>query len=132
MNRSGLPDGHFAMLILGVGGFVPQAMTLIVLAAMCLFACGFFLFVFFQWTRDSSRKATTRAAVDDGAGETNEKKLQIVSPRRNIEKPDSSSGSSRWVQGMGARSRGCGPGCRECERTAYEKVARSLRSGKRS
>jgi hypothetical protein len=107
-------------------------MTLIALAAICLIACGFFLFVLIQWTRDARRKTITRTAVDDAAGRTNEKKLHIVGPRRNIEKPDSSSGSSRWVQGMGGHSRGCGPGCSECERTAYEKVARSLRSGKRS
>ena len=107
-------------------------MTLIVLAAICLLACGFFLFVLVQWTRDASPKTITRTAVDDAAGRTNEKKLQIVSPRRNIEEPGSSSGNSRWVQGTGGRSRGCGPGCRECERTAYEKVARSLRSGKRT
>jgi cytoskeletal protein RodZ len=119
------------MLNLAAERFV-RTMTLIVLAAICLMACVFFLFVLMQWTRDANRKTITRTAVDDAAGRTNEEKLHIVSPRRNIEKPDSSSGSSRWVHGMGGRSCGCGPGCSECERTAYEKVARSLRSGKRT
>ena len=71
-------------------------MTLIVLAAICLIACGFFLFVLIQWTRDAGRKTITRTAVDDAAGRTNEKKLHIVGPRRNIEVPDSASGSSCW------------------------------------
>jgi hypothetical protein len=108
-------------------------MALIVLAAICFLACIFLLFVLFQWTRDSKRKTTTRTAAGGAAGKTEEnKRLQIVSPRRNIEKQDRFSGSSRWVQGMGGRSRSCGSGCSECERTAYEKVARSFRSGKRT
>jgi hypothetical protein len=108
-------------------------MTLIVLATVCFLASVFLLFVLFQWTKDSKRKTTTRTAVGDAAGETEEKKrLRIVSPRRNIEKQDRFSGSSRWVQSMGGRSRSCGSGCSECERTAYEKVARSLRSGKKT
>ena len=45
-NRPGLSDGHFAMLISGVG---TQAMILIiVLAAVGFLACAFFLFVLFQ------------------------------------------------------------------------------------
>jgi hypothetical protein len=42
-------------------------MTLIVLAAICLLASAFLLFVLFQWTRDTKRKTTVRAAVDDDA-----------------------------------------------------------------
>jgi hypothetical protein len=105
-------------------------MTLIVLAAICFLACAFFLFVLFQWTLDTKRKPTT---VDDAVGETDGKKrLQIDSPRRNIEKQDRFSGSLGEIQGTGGKSRDCGPGCSECERTAYEKVARSLRSGKKT
>src|SRR6266850_1960234 len=107
----------------------PCVMALVVLATVCFLACVFLLFVLFEWTRDSKRKTTNRTAVNDSAGETDEKKLQIVSPRRSIAKGDRFSRSSRWVQGMGERSRNCGPGSSECERTAYEKVARSLRSG---
>jgi hypothetical protein len=105
-------------------------MTVIVLAAVGFLACAFYLFVLFEWTRDTKRKTTT---VDHAAGETDAKKrLQIVSPRRNIEKQDRSSGSSGEIQGTGGQSRDCGPGCSECERIAYEKVARLLRSGKRT
>jgi hypothetical protein len=48
-------------------------MALIVLAAICLLACMFLLFVLYQWTRDTKRRATTRAAVDDAAGGSREK-----------------------------------------------------------
>jgi hypothetical protein len=69
--------------------FFPQAVTVIVLATICLLACVFFLFVLFQWTRDTKRKTTTRTAVDDAAGETGEKKRpQIVGPKRTNEKHD--------------------------------------------
>ena len=102
-------------------------MTLIVLTTICLLASGFFLFVRFQWTRDSKRKTTTRTAADDAAGEANEnKRLQIVGSQRTVEKRDRSAGRSRRIQKMRGQLRGCGPGCNECERTAYEKVARSL------
>jgi len=133
MNRSGLPDGHFAMLMPQWDRFVsPGAMILIVLAAICLLACVFFLFVLFQWTRDPKRKTTTRTAVDDAAGETCEKKRpRIVASRETSEKHDRFSGRSRWVRSRSSQSGGCGPGCNECERTAYEKVARSFRTGKR-
>ena len=129
MNRSGLPDGHFAMLMPQREGFVSLGtMTLIVLAAICLFACFFFLLVLFQWTIDPKRKTTTRTA----AGETSEKKRpRIVASRETSEKHDRFSGRSRWVQSRRSQLRGCEPGCNECERTVYEKVARSLRSGNR-
>jgi len=100
----------------------PRAMTLIALTTICFLACVFLLFVLFQWTRDTKRKATTRTAVDDAAGETGEKKRpQIVGLKRTNEEHDRFMG----------RSHGCGPGCNECERTAYEKVARSFRASKR-
>jgi hypothetical protein len=108
----------------------PQAMTVIVLAAVGFLACVFFLFVLFQWTRDTRRKTTT---VVDAAGETSEKKRpHIVGSRRTVEKRDRFWGRSRWVQSRRSREARCGPGCNECERIAYEKVARSLRSGRRT
>jgi len=110
----------------------PQAMTIIVLAAVGFLACAFFLFVLFQRTRDTKRKTTARTAVDDATGETSEKKPpQIAAFRRTSEKQNRLSRMSRFVPSKRGQSRGCGPGCNECERTAYEKVARSLRLGKR-
>lgn len=102
-------------------------MTIIVLGAMFLLACVFSLFVLFQWTRDAKRKTATPTAVDGGAGNgAHKQNLQIVRPERNIEEPHSVSGGFRRVQGQRGRSHDCAPGCNECERTAYEKVARSL------
>ena len=110
----------------------PRAMTLIVLATICLLACVFLLFVLFQWTRDTKRKTTTRTAVDDAAGATGEKKrLRIVGSPGHSGKQNRFPGMSRSAASKIGQSRGCGPGCKECERTAYEKVARSLRLGRR-
>ena len=110
----------------------PRAMTLIVLAAICLLACLFLLFVLFQWTRDTKRKTTTRTAVDKAARGSKEKTRLQVAARASTEKHDRFSGKSRWAQSRSSQSRGCGSGCNECEPTAYEKVARSLRSSKRT
>jgi hypothetical protein len=105
-------------------------MILIVLATICSLAYVFLVFVLFQWTRDTKRKTTTRSAEDDVASE--KKRPQVVGSRRTVGRNDHFSGKSRWVQSMRGRSRGCGPGCNKCERVSYQKVARSLRSGKRS
>ena len=111
----------------------PQAMTVIVLAAVGFLACAFYIFVLFQWTRDTKRKTATRSAEDDVAGETSAmKRPQLVGSRKTPEEHDRFSGKSRSILSTGDRSRVCGPGCNECERIAYEKVARSLRSGKRT
>src|ERR1700747_769641 len=107
-------------------------MTLMVLAATCLLACVFLLFVRFQWTRDTKRKTTTRTTVDDAAGGSSEKTRLQVAARASTEKHDRFSGRSRWAQSRSSQSRGCGPGCNECEPTVYLKVVRSLRSSKRS
>src|SRR5258705_9778165 len=105
-------------------------MALIVLTTICLLACAFLLFVLFQWTRDTKRKTTARAAVDDAAGGGREKTGLQAAARESTEKrhvfPEGHAGSR-----AGARSRACRPGCHRCERTAYEKVVRALRSGKK-
>jgi hypothetical protein len=106
-------------------------MVLIILAAVGFLAGALFLFVLFQWTRDSKRKTAGPTAVDDPSGETSEKEL-LQTARASTEKQDRFSGRSRQLHRGRARSRGCGLGCDECERAAYEKVARSLRSGNRN
>jgi hypothetical protein len=111
----------------------PRVMTDIVLAAVGFLACAFYILVLFQWTVDTKRKTATRSAEDDVAGETSAKKRpQLVASLKTPEEQDRFSGKSRSIQGMGERSRICGPGCNECERIAHEKVAWSLRSGKRT
>ena len=113
--------------------FFPQAMTVIVLATICLLASVFFLFVLFQWTRDTKRKTTTRTAADDAAGVTGEKKRpQIVGPKRTNEKHDRFMERSHRASSTRGRSHGCGPGCSECERVVYERVVNSMKPGNRS
>jgi len=101
----------------------PRAMTPIFLATMCFLACVLLLIVLFQWTRDTKRKTTTRAAVDDAAGETGERKRpQVIGRERANGKDDRFKG----------RSHGCGPGCNECERVVYERLVNSMKPGKES
>lgn len=117
MNRSGLSDGHLAMLISGVGTDpwvlfaqlrkatpsirFPQAMILIVLAAVGFLACAFFLFVLFQWTRDTKRRTT---GVGDAAGDSSEKKLpHVVGSQRTVKKRDRFSRRSQRTQRGGNR-----------------------------
>src|ERR1700719_4299098 len=107
-------------------------MTLIVFAATCLLACGFLLFSLVQWTRDTKRKTTTRTAIDGAAGGGKEKTRLQIAVRASTKKHDRLSERSRGAANRSSQSRACGPGCDECERAAYEKVVRSLRSGKRS
>lgn len=106
-------------------------MVLILLVAVGFLACAFFVFVLFQWTRDTKRKKAGPAAMDDQSGETSEKELARTA-RASTEKQDRFSGRSRQLHRGRVRSRGCGLGCDECERAAYEKVARSLRPGNRN
>lgn len=106
-------------------------MVLILLAAVGILACAFFLFVLFQWTRDTKRKTAGQTAMDDQSGESGEKELPQTA-RASTEKQDRFSGRLRQLHRGRVRSRGCGLGCDECERAAYEKVARSLRSGNRN
>ena len=111
----------------------PQAMTVIVLATICLLACVFYLFVLFQWTRDTKRKTTTRVAVDDAAGETGEEKRpQIVGPKRTNEKHDRFMERSHLASSTRGLSHSCGPGCNECERVVYERVVNLMKPRKRS
>jgi ABC-type transporter Mla subunit MlaD len=51
-------------------------MTLVVLAAVGFLQCAFFLFVLFQWTRDTKRKTTTvSATAGDASGKNAHKSL---------------------------------------------------------
>jgi hypothetical protein len=110
----------------------PRVMMVIVLAAVGLLACGFFLFVLFQWSRDTKRKHVNPTAVDDKTGDSDKKDHPQAAALASTKKQQRSPGRSRRVQSRRSRARSCGLGCNECERAAYEKVARSLRSGKRT
>src|SRR5882724_9888422 len=95
-------------------------MILIVLAAVGFLACAFFLFVLFQWTRDTKRKTTTRTAVRDADGETSKKNHpQIICFKRSDEKHHSFTRRSHRASGMRAVPR-VGEG-REFNETGKEK-----------
>jgi len=79
--------------------------------------------------QDTKRKG---ARLDDAVGGSREKKAPKAAPIASTGKQDRFSGRSRQMHLRKARSRSCGVGCNECERVVYEKVARSLRSGKSS
>jgi len=104
-------------------------MVFVFLTAVGFLACAFFLFVLLQWTRDTKRKTAAPTAIDDNAGETSGKKRPMAAASASTEKRGRFWSRPRQMHRGKARSRGCGLGCNECERAAYEKVARSLRSG---
>src|ERR1700730_660379 len=109
-------------------------LTTFCLATICLHACAFYSHLLLQWMRDTRGKTTTRSVVDNEVGETCEmKRLHIVGSRRPAERQDHLPIRSSLVSSVTTRSSGCGPGCNECERIAYERIARSsLNLGRRS
>ena len=71
-------------------------MTVIVLAAVGFLACAFYLFVLFQWTRDTKRKVTR---LGDATGDTSEnKRPQVVGSQRTVEERDAFAERSRRIQ----------------------------------
>lgn len=107
-------------------------MALIVLTAICLLACVFLLFVLVQWTRDGKRKKTTRHVVDDDVRETREtKRPHIVSDRKTVEGRDRLKLRSHRGASTAKRPSGREPGYNECERMAFERIARSFKLGER-
>jgi len=105
MNFSGLPEQSVAMLSFwlrekvrfiessGWGRatelYVFGSMTVIVLVTICLVACGFLLYVLFQWTRETKRRPTSRSAIGDEPCQAGQKKQPyIVGSRRAAERHD--------------------------------------------
>ena len=116
-----------------LAGSVFRDMVLIVLIMICLLACVFLLFVLYQWMRDAKPKTKTRPVVDNEVDETRETKHpHIVGTGRTVERRDRFKVRSHRVAAATERPRGRGPGYNECERMAYERIAKSFKSGKRS
>jgi hypothetical protein len=70
---------------------------------------------------------TTHPGMDIDAGEPYEQKRpHIVGSGRAAERQNRIVVKSDQAAGMTEGSRGRGPGCPECERIAYERIARSL------
>jgi len=129
MDRSGLSEGLFSILLCGIGtepfgglaglkkrtaphdSFPLWMMALIVLTTICFFACVFFLFTLVHWMRDTKRKTTIRS-IPKTPGSS---RPRVGTSRRTVTRHDDSS-----------------PGCVECERNAYARIARALSASKRN
>jgi hypothetical protein len=107
-------------------------MALIVLATICFLACVFLVFVLAQWMRDKKRRAGTRPAADNKSGERREKQPQTVDSRRTEEKRDLFKVEARRMSSIAERSRIRESERNKRERIAYERIARSFKSGKRT
>jgi len=108
-------------------------MALIVLVAICFLACVFLLFVLVQWTRDTKRQTTTRPDAANSVGEKREEKPpKAVDSRGAAERRDRFKAGSRRLSTVSERSRIRESWHNERERIAYERIARSFKSGKRS
>jgi hypothetical protein len=108
-------------------------MIRVVLAAICFLACAFYLYVLSQWMGDREHKTTGRSASDNQAGtQPGEKRTQIAASGKPAEQKDRGRAGSQLAFSKARPLRGPNPGCRECERIAYERIATSLRGGKRS
>jgi hypothetical protein len=103
-----------------------------VLATICFLACVFYVCVLFHGMRDTKHNATPPRVADNESGETCEKKRPyIVGSRRTAERHDRTSVTSLQVQRNKEQSGGREPMRDACERTAYERVAGSLRLDKK-
>ena len=82
--------------------------------------------------RDTKAKTTHPRVVDDEGGEVREKKgPYIVGSRRAAERHDRTTVTSLQVAGIREESRGREPGCDGSEGITDERIAGSLRLGKK-
>jgi len=107
-------------------------MALIVLATICFLACVFLVFVLVQWMQETKRRAGTRPAADNKLSEQREKQPQTVDSRRTKETRDRFKVEARRMPSIEERSRIRESESNERDRIAYERIARSFKSGKRT
>jgi hypothetical protein len=107
-----------------------NAMSRFVLTAMGLLACGFYLYVLIHWMQETLRKKATGSAADDRQNREPQG-LHIVSSERAKGRQDRFAARSVQPASAALRPSGSGLGCRECERSVYETIARSWNLGKR-
>jgi hypothetical protein len=105
-------------------------MGLFVLRAICFLACGFYLFVLVHWIQETHRKRKTRSATQ--ARQNREPQgLHIISSGRATRRRGRFPARSVRPTNLALWSRGGGLGCPDCERNAYESIARSWNVGRR-
>jgi hypothetical protein len=107
-------------------------MTLIVLTTICLLSCAFYVYVMIHWIRETRRKRTIGPAASERAKESREPKhlLSIASGRASGRR-DRFAARSQHPASVAMGSRGSNVRLWECERNAYETIARSLVLGRR-
>jgi hypothetical protein len=75
-------------------------MILIALVTICFLACGFLLYVLFQWTRETKRKPASRPTIGDEAGKAGEKKQPYLGSSRKAAGSDRRALRSRGTRSM--------------------------------
>jgi hypothetical protein len=108
-------------------------MTLILLATTGLLACAFYAYVLYQWMRDTNGTRTTRRAGDRGTeGKQATKRPYVVSSREAADSQDRSGVRSHRAPMVVKRSGDREAEWNATERIAYQRIASSLASRKRS
>lgn len=108
-------------------------MALIVLATICFFACVFLVFVLIKWIRDPKRRPKTHPDTGSNVGKAQEKKRShAVGSPRVVERRERFKGRAHRMSTISGRSSAREFGDSEREQMAYERIARSFESGKRS
>ena len=78
-------------------------MSLVVLATICVLACGFFLYVLLQWMREDGRKTVIRsAAVGESRRSSQKARLKVL----NFQKNSSGEGNRPGPNPFDLRERG--------------------------
>lgn len=97
-------------------------MAVIILVAVGLLSCGFFLFVLVQWMRDGKLKTTTHSDVVKKVDEPLEKRPQVVIFPGTVPRRDRPKAGTREVSGRAEWPCGYDCGCdhREILETRHE------------
>ena len=102
-------------------------MTLIILMAICLFACGFLLYVLAQWIRDGKRKPTGLPSTTEWTHAQSGKRQPLLITSRRINKKERQLPLKRSKAFSRARqSKKPFVVCGRCERMAHDRIARAL------
>lgn len=110
-------------------------MNLVVLATLGFLACDFYIYVLIHWIRQTRRKTANRSIVEDQANDFEcggPKRPIPIRPGRSEERQDRLRVQSEKPASAGMRSRSNSLGCRDCERNAYESIARSWNPARKS